>query len=73
MPTPTAEKRAAFTLAVGSKAASRALNGCITPTPTAEKSRAACTLAVLEKAAPTAVEWAAYRLHQRMKNGQRLP
>ena len=44
--TPTAEKQAAFTLAGVLRAASTAVNG-ITPTPTAEKYRAAFTLAVV--------------------------
>ena len=58
-PTPTAKKRAAFTLAVVSKAAPTAVKwGSITPTSTAKK-RAAFTLAVVSKAAPTAVKWAA--------------
>ena len=46
-PTPTAEKRAAFTLAVVKKAASTAVNGSITLTPTAGKKRAAFTLPVV--------------------------
>ena len=56
-PTPTAEKRA-FTLAVVKGGINSSKMGSITLTPTAEK-RAAFTLAVLRKAAPTAVKWAA--------------
>ena len=37
--------------------------GSITPTPTAEN-RAAFTLAVVQKVAPTAAKWAAQRVHQ---------
>ena len=58
-PTPTAEKRAAFTLSVLQKAAPIAEKlGSITPTPTADK-RAAFTLALVSKAGPTVVKWVA--------------
>ena len=46
--------------------------GSITLTQTAEK-KAALTLAVVSTAAPTAVKYAAQRLHQRPKTGSVYP
>ena len=58
-PTPTAEKGAAFTLAVAWKGGTNSSKmGNITHTLTAEKG-AAFTLAVVWEAAPTSVKWAA--------------
>ena len=58
-PTPTAEKRAAFTLAVGSKAAPTAVKWAAYRVHQRPTKRGAATLAVVSKAAPTAVERAA--------------
>ena len=58
-PTPTAEKTGSIYPNRSVKGGINSTNFCsITPTPTAEK-RAAFTLAVVQKAAPTAVKWAA--------------
>ena len=70
MPTPTAEGRAAFALAVVLKVAPTAVKWA--PTLTTEK-RATVTLAAVSNAEPPAVKWAAWYLHQRWKNGQHLP
>ena len=58
--TPTAEKRAALTiLSLSVEGATNCSKmGSITPIPPAEK-RTAFTSAIVSKAAPTAVKWAA--------------
>ena len=58
-PTPSAEKTGIAYPSRSEKGGTNgSVTGSLTPTPTAEN-RAAFTLAVVQKAAPTAVKWAA--------------